>query len=99
MQDEQNDKAGKIRKVLISEIGLLITIILMTISAILFIVVPSFEAKTERELIKQSINVIETNHLVHIQLALDNNNTEHKGIQVQLNEVNLKLERILTILK
>ncbi len=59
---------GKIRKVLFSEVGLLI----MIISFMVGVVAPYFTIKSDIALIQQSIDNINTNHETHIQDILKN---------------------------
>ena len=111
---EDNNKNGngqseKIRKVLFNEFSLVASVVAIAIGIILFIVRPDAEMKQDVALIKKDINLILINHLPHIQASLEEHhiddvarsqaNTDRiEENRETIGEINIKLERILTIL-
>ena len=85
------ENESKVRKVLFNEISLLISIIGVVIGCVLFVSKPDAEMRQNIALIQQKIEIMETNHLPTMQ----GNIKETKDAIV---EINLKLEKILTIL-
>ena len=95
---ENNNNESKIRKVLFNEVSLFTGLIAISIGVVLFISGPDAQMKQDISLIQQSIETIETNDLAHIQKAIDENAVRSKSNTENLNEINVKLERILTLL-
>jgi len=94
-----NENGTKIRKILFNEISLITGMVAITIGIVLFIVGPDAQLQQDVALIKQSIENIETNHLTHIQDDLEKVSIKTQYNEKCINEINLKLERILTILE
>jgi len=82
---------SKIKKVLFNEVSLAISIMAFAIGCILFISEPDAKMRQDISLIEQKIETIESNHLITIQKEL-----EKQGEQIDF--INIKLERILTLL-
>ena len=92
------DNNNRIRKIIFNEISLFIGMAGVIIASILFITGPDADLRQDIELIKKDINIINTNDLVHIQETLNEISVDLKGNSTNINEINIKLERILTIL-
>lgn len=84
----------KIRKVLFNEVSLFVSIIAVIAIVFLFFAKPGVKMQQDIALIKQSIENIETNHFKEIEGIEQKNENQDKAI----NQINIKLERILTIL-
>lgn len=103
---EEARKEGLVRKVVFSEAGKVIGIVSITVSVVLFIVVPTYDLTRDLALVKQRIETIEGNHLAHIQKSIEDINKRDEareerisGMQSQINEIDKKMERVLTILE
>jgi len=98
-----NNGVTKIRAVLKNEVSMAITIISLTIGVIMFIIVPTFEIKKELALMSQRLEIIETNHLVHIQAGIDNevqrSIKKDEELEESINDINKKMTEIIVLLK
>jgi len=92
------NNGNKIRKIIFNEFSLLTGIIAIIIGVMLFITKPDAQMQQDIALIKQSLNVIENNHLITIQRNIQNINEKNSEQDKTINNINIKLERILTIL-
>ena len=90
---------NKIRKVLFNEISLISGVVAIAISITLFIVGPNVKIEKDIALIQQDIMTIKNNDLVHIQDSINSNTIRANSNLELITEINLKLERILTILE
>ena len=95
----ENNNNNRIRKVLFEEVSLITSVIAIAIGVVLFISGPDARLKQDIALIQQDINIIKTNELVHIQNAVDQNYLRSEENKEMINQINLKLERIITILE
>ena len=88
----------KIEKTFIRMIGEIVMIASVVVGIVLFIVVPQYNTEKDVALIKNDIEKIVTNGLNHtakeltLEKKFEENQKEHA-------EINIKLERILTILE
>lgn len=96
---ENNNHESKTRKVLFKEIGVLISIIAVVITVLLFIIRPNAAMQQDIALIKQSLRVIEKNHLTTIQNNIKDINEKNDEQDKIIIDINLSLQRILTILE
>lgn len=100
MANDNNE--SKIRKVLFNEVSFFISIIAVVIGCVLFISGPDAEMKMDIALMQQSIEVIESNHLKTIQADINKLKvieTDIKEVKDEIAEINIKLERIITLLE
>ena len=95
----KNNNGSKIRKILFEEVSLITGIIAVTIAVVLFISGPDAQLKQDIALIQQDINTIKINHLVHIEQAIDANSIRSEENKEMINQINIKLERIITLLE
>ena len=86
------------RKILFHEVSVIIYIIGIVFSFIMFVIRPNYEIKEQISLIKQSVHVIETNHLTHIQKSLEEQSDINKKQDEKINSINNNITKILTIL-
>lgn len=73
MTENNNNTAEKFRKVLFNEVTFIASIIAIVIGVVLFIMGPDAELQQDVALIKQSINTIETNHLIDLEADIKEN--------------------------
>jgi len=90
---------NKIRKVLFNEVSLITGIVAIAISITLFIVGPNAKLEKDIALIQQDVATIKNNELVHIQDSINSNTIRANSNLELITKINLKLERILTILE
>jgi len=99
---DNNNNGDKIRKVLFNEVSLVVSIVAVAIGILLFIVRPDAQMKQDLALIKQDVTEIKTNHLPHIQAAVNDHEDKQRVKEEKtdrlINNINIKLERILTLL-
>jgi len=67
--DSKDEK--KVEEILISKGKLVVSIFTAGVAAIIFVVMPMYDIKTDQALIQQSIETINLNHEAHIQTILD----------------------------
>ena len=96
---ENNGNGSKIRKALFNEVSLIASICALAIGVTLFIARPDAEMQQDIALIKQSIDTIENNHLVHIQDNLEKECIRNDKQDAQLNSIENSITKILTILE
>jgi len=89
----------KIRKILFNEISFGASMIAIVIAVVLFVTGPDAELRQDIELIKKDILTIKTNDLDHIDTTLNELKDSSEKNTQSINEINLKLERVLTILE
>ena len=82
---------SKIRNVLFNEISLISGVVALAIAAVMFVSKPDVEMRQNIALIQQKIQLIEENHLTTMQASI-------KDQADQIHDLDLKIERILTIL-
>jgi len=95
----ENNNGNKIRNILFNEVSLITGVVAVAIVSVLFISGPDAQLQQDVALIKQDIETIKTNELVHIQASIDNNTARANGNSAMIIEINLKLERIITLLE
>lgn len=91
-------KRGRIMDIIKSEVGFIIMVASIAISIVMFIVVPQYDGRKDIALILQKIDTIETNHLVHLQAGIDESKTKNKELEVAINEININMAEIKTLL-
>lgn len=99
--ESQNSNGGtnKIRKVLFKEISLLVVIIGFVIGIFVFITEPDSKMKQDIALIQKSIDIIENNHLKHIQEAIEKEQKRNDKQDEVLQKINLDVMEIITLIK
>jgi hypothetical protein len=88
-----------IRKCLKSEISTLISIVVATVAFVGWFYANSSNSHEEIAMIKKDIEIINTNHLTHIQNDIAELKEDGKKNATDHSEIDKKLERILTILE
>lgn len=86
---------GKLRKFLKDEVSSIIFFIGFVASIIWF----SAGIRQDIALIQKDLSIIRTNELVHIQNGIDENKERGNNNANLIQDINLKLERILVILE
>ena len=89
---------GRIRQILFNEVTFIISLVAIAIGITLFITGPDSALKNDISLIQKDIHNITTNHLTDIEKALDKISVDVDINDKNINEINIKLERILTLL-
>ena len=89
----------KIRKVLFNEISLFISVVAFIIGCVLFVSKPDAEMRQNIALIQQQIQTMEENHLSSIEDDIDEIKEINKEQGEVIQDIQLKLERILTLLE
>jgi hypothetical protein len=87
-----NDKNNSIRKVLHNEIAQLIAIVIVVYTFITMVILPI-------QRMQQEIDTIKNNELVHVQAALKDQAELNSKQDDKINEIDKKLERVITILE
>lgn len=96
MEDNNGDK---IRRVLFNEVSLMVSLVAIVIAVVLFIVKPDNQMQQDIVLIQKSIDTIENNHLSAIGKDIDGIQKKNEEQDTVIHSINIKLERILTILE
>jgi hypothetical protein len=96
----------KIREILDSDIGYIIKVCALTVSVVMFIILPQKEMEKALALQAKDISVISANHLTHIQDSIKIIEAEIKNIKSKEEERSIlfarheiMLEEVLKILK
>jgi len=97
--NNNNNNESKIRKIILNEVTFGIAMVAAIVSVVLFISGPDAQLQQDVALIQQDIEVIRTNELVHIQVGINENKERGVSNEETINEINLKLERIITLLE
>jgi uncharacterized membrane protein len=94
------------KKYLYNEVTAIVAVVGVVVGVMNWVNNPMAKVQTDIALIKQSIVTIETNHLTHIQAALEEHKQDEKlqaeeveKLKEQYSELDKKLERILTKLE
>ena len=98
-QITQNNNESRIRKVLFNEVTLIISLVAIVIGVVLFIMGPDTQLRQDIELIKKDISTIKDNELVHISKKIEENFEKATNNEKCVNDINIKLERIITLLE
>jgi len=88
---EENNNS-KIRKVLFNEISLIISILAVVFGIFIYINKPN-------EIVDVRLKLIEENHIPHLEEAIEKLIMKDARQDEMIQEINIKLERILTILE
>jgi len=97
--NSNNGNGEKFRKMLFNEVSLIVAICGVVIGILLFFTKPSTENQQSIALIEQRLDVIENNHLTHLQNGLSEIKDDCNEMDDKINELDKKIERILTILE
>ena len=100
---ETNDK---FQKYLYNQVTFFIAVIGFVTAGVLAVTGPDAQLQQDVALIRQEISIIKTNHLVHIQAAIDDNKVKstfnaEQIIDIKLGQVDMnnKLDNILYLLE
>ena len=80
-------------------VGGTMSIVLVTIAIYAFITTPDTEIKESVRLIQKDIEVIEENHLGHIQQELEEQKEWNERVDARLNSIDYNLGKILGLLE
>jgi len=93
------DGDNKIRKVLFNEVSLFLSIIGVVVGCVLFVNRADNDMDKSIALINQKIQIIESNHLTHIQQSITDINNKNEKIEVKVNEIDKEIGEIKVMLQ
>jgi len=88
-----------IRKVLKSEASTIVAVVLATVGFVGWIQASDNKTKEELIMVKNRLEVIENNHLTHMQASMEKLEKKSEQNDLDHREIDKKLERILVILE
>ena len=94
---EKNEKEeNKIRKVLFSEAGMIVSIITATAGLIFFVIVPFYNEQSKLNTVIQEIEYIKTNHLAHTEKDIADIQTTLQSREPRFDKIELNIEKIMS---
>jgi hypothetical protein len=99
MTETNGNNEGKIRKVLFNEVTAFVALVSIVIGIFNWVGSPQKQTEKDIALIQQDIKFLKENHLAHIETKLVEICNKNDEQDKMINEINLKVTEILTILK
>jgi hypothetical protein len=87
-----NINLDKIEKWYESRITFTIFTMGIAISAVLFVIIPMYQMKTDIAVLQTNLDKVQNNELVHIKTQLDQNAIDHTQMEIMLGKIMQKLD-------
>jgi len=95
MDGLSNQEKLGVREILDTEVGRTISIIMVIFGFAKFMIMPIYDIKMEIETIRKDIDIINTNHLTHIEGFIKDINDRNNKQDEKIDNMCLKLEKFL----